>query len=180
MFKLMIKTLCKAGTFCLLMMASSHTYAALIFEFDNADIPEINFVDVESIDVHLYFGPDLLDIGDSFDLLIGATPGSSELASSLNVSFDLDDVSGFGYGGLINFTPITEQFYATIIKRTGSFNMGGVIVRFHNDDEGANFHGVAQRPENPVDVPEPSSLLLLLLALGVMWSALISNTYHNA
>lgn len=180
MKKLNIKTMCRAALLCCFMMASSQTYAALIFEFDNADIPGINFVGVESIDVHLSFGPDLLDIGDSFDLLIGATPGSSELASSLNVSFNLDGVSGFGYGGLINFTPITEKFYATIIKRTGAFNMDAVIVRFHNDDEGANFYGVAQRPETPIDVPEPTSLFLLLLALGIMWSAVINNTYHNA
>jgi hypothetical protein len=163
-----------------LLTICSQSYATLIFQFDNAEIPEIDFVGVESTNVHLYFGPDLLDIGDSFDLLIGITPGSNELASALNVHFDLDDISGFGFGGALELTPSTEQFFVTIMKTSGSFNVSEVSAYFINHGEGASFHGVAQRPVDTIDVPEPKSILLLLLALVFLWPVIICNTYHNA
>lgn len=180
MVKISIKTICKAVTLCCLIVVSSHTYAALICQFDNAIITDVGFVGIESSGVHLFFGPDKLDIGDSFDLLTGASPGSSELASALNVNFDVDNISGFGFGDTLNLTPLTEQFFITIIENSGYFNMSGVTAYFNGDGQGASFHGVMQRPEESIDVSEPKSILVLLLTLGLMWSLIITNTHHNA
>lgn len=180
MIQLNVNTLCKGVVLCYLLAISSSSYASLIFKFDNAEFPEYDFVGVEAFNVHLYFGPALLDPGDSFDLLIGATPGSSDLASSLDMNFNLDDISGFGFADTLNLIPLTEQFFVTINKKSGSFNVSDVTAFFIFDGEGVNFHGVAQRVEEVVDVSEPTSGLLLLLALGFMWTTLINNTYHNA
>lgn len=175
-----INTIYKAIVMCCLLTVSSHSFASLIYKFDNTDIQEVDFIGIEAFDVHLYFGPDKLDIGDSFDILIGTTPGASDYTSKLNVNFNLDEIVGFGFGGALNLTPLTEQFFITIVKQSGSFNLSGVTTYFVNNNVGASFHGVMQRPNETAQVPEPTSIILLLLAIGVMWLAVINNTYHNA
>lgn len=175
-----IKTICRMVTFCCLLVVNSNSYASLIFQFDNAEVAEVDFVGIEVSDLYLSFGPDTLDIGDAFDLLVGSTYGSSDLAYAAGFSFNIDGIEGFGLGNIVSFTPQTEQFFITFVRQAGSFNVSGVTAHFNNNGQGANFYGVAQRPENSVDVSEPASLLLLLLALGFFWSAVIVNTYHNA
>lgn len=144
--ELNLKAMYRVVTLCCLMVISSHSYAALIFQLDNAVIPEINLLGLDPTGVHLYFEPDKLDIGDSYDLLIDAMSGGSELASALNVNFNLSELTAY----------------------------------FNDSGEGASFYGVAQRPDDQIDMPELTSLLLLLLALGFIWSSVIVNTYHNA
>lgn len=178
--KFSFKTIYSAAALCCLIVVSLPSYATFIFQFDNTEIPEINFVGVEASGIHLYFGPNKLDIGDSFDLLIGATPGTSELASALGMSFDVDDIGGFGFGDTLNLTPLTEQFFVTIIINSGSFNVSGVTAYFIDNGEGANFSGIAQRPDETIDVSEPKPILLLFFSLGFMWSLVRTNNHHNA
>ncbi|MFD2166178.1 hypothetical protein ACFSJY_07835 [Thalassotalea euphylliae] len=175
-----VKTLAKALTLFSLMAICTHSYAALVFEFNNNEFPEVDFVGIESSDVHLSFGPDLLDIGDSFDLLIGATPGTSELVAALDVSFNENGIPGFSFGNTLNLIPQTDQFFVTIVEKNGSFNLSSVNAYFSNNGVGANFHGVAFRPDDAVQVSEPTSITLILLVLSILWVALLSNSKHNA
>ena len=163
-----------------LLVVNSNSYAALIFKFDNAEFPGVDFVGVESAGVHIYFGPDNFDIGDSFDLLIGATPWASDYGSTTEVNLTTDDISGFGFGGTLNLLSLSETFFVTIVNKSGSFNVSGITAYFSNNGNGANFQGVLQRVSDPVYVDEPTSLWLLLIALGFMWRVVIVNARHNA
>ena len=153
--------------FCLLSLSGINAHANLIFEFDNAAIPEVNFVGAEASGPHFYFAPNFMDIGDSFDLLIGALPGSNELAEVLDMHVNMDDVQGFGFGNSLAFVPVTEKFYVTVVRNSGNFSVSSVRIYFSNNGVGDVWQGVQIR--NPVDVPEPSSFFLLILACTLIW-----------
>lgn len=173
------KTMIKILTLFCLTVISLNSYAALIFKFDNAEFPEVDFVGVQSSGVDIYFGADTFDIGESFDLLIGASPGASDFVSETHINLSVDGIPGFSFGGTLNLMPLSDPFFMTIIKKSGTFDVSGVTAYFTNNGNGANFHGVQQRPNNSVDVPEPTSLWLLLIALTLMWRVVIINTRHN-
>ena len=147
---------------------SLRAQATYIFKFDNATVPEVDFVGIEASDFYLSFGQDDLDIGDTFDILIGATAGGSELVEALDMFTNSDDIMGIGFGDVLDLVPVTEQFFVTVVEKTGSFTVDTVRIYFSNNGVGSVFEGVLQRAP-AVDVPEPSSLLLLLSTFGLMW-----------
>ena len=86
-----IKAMCRAIAVCYLMAVSSHSYAALIFQFVNASIPEVDFVEIEAPDHYLFFGPDRSGMVDAFDLLNASTYGRSDFTYALGFSDNVDD-----------------------------------------------------------------------------------------
>ncbi len=153
--------------FCMSIVSWS-AQASLIFKFDNASVPEVNFVGVEASDFYIGFGADDFDIGDAFDLMVGALPGQNDIAEQLNIFANFDDIGGFGFGDVLNLVPATEQFFVTIVPISGSFDVSQISIFFRNVDNAANFSGIPQRAP-AVAVSEPSSLLLLASTIGFLW-----------
>ena len=166
--KRLSKPFCVGFMLLLLSAMSSQAQASFIFKFDNADVPQVDFVGIEASDFYLFFGQDDFDMGDTFDLLVGSTAGGNDLAELLGVWTNGNDITGIGFGDTLGIVPATEQFFVTIVKQTGSFTVDGVNIYFNNNGIGSVFSGVRQRPPG-IAVPEPGSLLLLVSSFGLMW-----------
>ena len=175
--KLNVKFICLAFILCAFMMVCSHTNAALIFQFDNTSAPEVDFVGVESQGVSVHFRSEKLNVTETFDLMNGATSKRNKFSPVLNVSYNLNNISRFGFGGSLILTPLTD---VTHIQKSESFHMSDVTAYFINNGEEASFYDVAKRLEESTSVPEFTSMMLLLLCLVFMWSLMICNINHNA
>lgn len=155
------------------LVFSINVQASLIFEFDNDSIEAFDFVGVEATDFGISFGPDTFDMGDAFDILIGSTPGASDISTLFNLSASFDGIQGIGFGSTLNIIPVTDLFYVTIVKQAGSFSTASMRAYFSSNGNGYLFHGLPVR-QSLSTVPEPTTMFMFL-TLFVVFLLLVKN-----
>lgn len=161
------KSIWQIGCLLIALSVGMNAQASLIFEFDNNDIAEFDFVGQEAADFGISFGPNTFDMGDVLDILIGSAPGASDISSLFNMGASFDGIQGIGFGQTLDIIPLTDLFYVTIVRQAGSFSVGSMRAYFSDNGNGYLFHGTPIR-HSASPVPEPATLLIFLIVFAVL------------